>query len=53
MQPSDDERAHLEETSRAFAEACATEGDWTVSLTLLDGCVHFRLYLGNYQRGKQ
>ena len=32
--------------------AC-TERDWTISLTLLYGRVHFRLHLGNYQRGKQ
>ena len=29
-----------------------TERDWSVSLTLLHGRVHFRLHLGNYQRGK-
>jgi len=28
------------------------ERDWSVSLTLLHGRVHFRLRLGNYQRGK-
>ena len=28
------------------------ERDWTVSLTLLHGRGHFRLHLGNYQRGK-
>lgn len=29
-----------------------TERDWRVSLTLLRGRAHFRLALGNYQRGK-
>jgi hypothetical protein len=29
-----------------------TERDWSVSLTLLHRRVHFRLGLGNYQRGK-
>jgi putative transposase len=29
-----------------------TERDWSVSLTLLHSRVHFRLALGNYQRGK-
>lgn len=29
-----------------------TERDWSVSLTLLNSRVHFRLILGNYQRGK-
>jgi putative transposase len=29
-----------------------TERDWSVSLTLLHGRAHFRLVLGNYQRGK-
>jgi hypothetical protein len=29
-----------------------TERDWSVSLTLLHGRTHFRLSLGNYQRGK-
>lgn len=29
-----------------------TERDWSVSLTLLHSRVHFRLVLGNYQRGK-
>ena len=29
-----------------------TERTWSVSLTLLHGRVHFRLHLGNYQRGK-
>lgn len=28
------------------------ERDWSVSLTLLHGRIHFRLHLGNYQRGK-
>jgi putative transposase len=29
-----------------------TERDWSVSLTLLHSRMHFRLVLGNYQRGK-
>jgi putative transposase len=29
-----------------------TERTWSVSLTLLHSRVHFRLFLGNYQRGK-
>src|SRR5919202_1917657 len=29
-----------------------TERDWSVSLTLLQSRIRFRLHLGNYQRGK-